>query len=197
MYRTYWYTHTHMCAELLRPSSSMVRKPVPQRQDAVTTLLSRLFLGLPRAGKIGPHAVRAWSSFMYRQAASCKPCCKPRPSWHKLDLGMWSLAEIESFYRRTLSSFVKSIPMKMWPNLAGVVCRLVFVHHPIHRKDCVANTYAVLPGRKLLSLNSAMLLAIEYDGMIKAALGYCLFQSSIKLSSAIFRIVLAVHNEAE
>ena len=105
--------HTHMCAELLRPSSSMVRKPVPQRQDAVTTLLSRLFLGLPRAGKIGPHAVRAWSSFMYRQAASCKPCCKPRPSWHKLDLGMWSLAEIESFYRRTLSSFVKSIPMRM------------------------------------------------------------------------------------
>lgn len=36
-----------------------------------------------------------------------------------------------------------------------------------------------------------MLLAIDYDGIRKVALGYCLFQSSIKLSSAIFRIVLA------
>ena len=73
----------------------------------------------------------------------------------------------------------------------------VFVRHAIHRKHRVTNAYLVLSGGwTLLGKEIELKIYVEIY-IISSTLGYCLFQSSIKLSSAIFRIVLAARRHAK
>ena len=88
-------------------------------------------------------------------------------------------------------SLCKSLTLKPLKRLSSVLSGFVFVRHAVHRKHCVTNAYLVLSGGwTLLGMEIDLKIYFEIY-IISSTLGYCLFQSSIKLSSAIFRIVLA------